>query len=273
MKARGLRVRFVRIYCDQIACFVSVALADDYIYPSAMPRILLLCASPFVFSFSTSTPPFCVYVGEIKRAVKEPSELTVGKQRVRARAQVFCLLPNFVLQPFAQVSHLQPFTQACVHEGTAHAPTLHCVQPTVAPLTDALTMHAAPLGAAEAMPIVIDDDGPDALPTRPLNEKEGGASGGRRRRDDDNPAAKRPKLDAAKECDIISLSDDEEGGTTSQLEKEDEMDRGVSTWFCHMCTLKNRGVIDALCAVCDAPRGRSRGLEPLIMPLSGSYSR
>ena len=68
------------------------------------------------------------------------------------------------------------------------------------------------LGAAEAMPIVVDDDGPDerldrAFPTRPLNEKEGGASGGRRRRDDVFPAAKRPKLDAAKECDIISLSE------------------------------------------------------------------
>ena len=132
------------------------------------------------------------------------------------------------------------------------------------------------LGAAEAMPIVIDDDGPDerldrAFSTRPLNEKEGGASAGSRRRDEDNPAAKRPKLDAAKECDIISLSDDEEGAAaqTSQLEKEeDEMGRGVSTWFCRMCTLKNRGVIDALCAVCDAPRGGSR-----CLPLSGSNSR
>ena len=69
------------------------------------------------------------------------------------------------------------------------------------------------LGAAEAMPIVVDDDGPDerldrAFPTRPLNEKEGGASGGRRRGDGNNPAAKRPKLDAAKDCDVNSLSDD-----------------------------------------------------------------
>jgi hypothetical protein len=85
-----------------------------------MPRILSLCASPFVFAFSTSTPRFChSWQGNAqRRAEKEPSELSVGKQRFCARAQVFCLLPNFVLQPFAEGSQLQPLKRArrtCPH--------------------------------------------------------------------------------------------------------------------------------------------------------------
>ena len=99
--------------CDQIACFISVALADDYMYPSAMPRILLLCAFPFIISSSTSTPPGChSRQGKAEmRAQKEPSELPVGKQRVRARAS---LLPSAELCPATFRPGLTP---AAFHPG------------------------------------------------------------------------------------------------------------------------------------------------------------
>jgi hypothetical protein len=158
------------------------------------------------------------------------------------------------------------------------------------PLADAsLTMgHLSP-----PAPIVIDSDDGEEECTHSTAEREACrgqgslAAGGRGQEEEENQAAKRPRPDVSQTsdgglscswecsaCTFINASTrsvacgmcavEREVSTkwaaaaqTSQREQEDEGKKGfsvISTWSCQICTLKNRGGIDALCAVCESPR-------------------